>query len=219
MRQRVLTPEEATKLIATCADKTPIDLRDRALIVVGLETGMRCMSLAAMRLEAIETWKAGYSIVPVPIIGSREPYNVPLSDVAIAALEPWRAWLRTQGLTDGPVFCPLVRRVARGGKLVYELPSTAPAALSRVAIYKIVVRRAHKAKLKDVHPNVFRNTFITWRMEAGFAPYKIAAITGLKMTNLTGMGSLGQHIDVAAVGAEARQGTPAWLTKLIRSRS
>ncbi len=210
---RVLTPDEALKLIATCDARTPIDLRDRALIIVGLETGMHCVSLAGMRLEAIKRCRAGHYVVPVPIKGSKEPFAVPLSDVALAAIEPWRAWLRSQKIVEGPVFCALVKGVARSGKLVYE---PAGDALSRVAIYKIITRRAKKAGLRNISPLLFRRSFIAWRAQAGLAPYKIAAITGHKITNLVGTGDLGRHIDIAAVGAEARQSTPLWLTKLLK---
>lgn len=213
-----LTPEEATKLIGTCDDKTPIDLRDRALIIVGLETGMLCMSLAGMRLEEIKECAAGYPIVRVPIKGkngiARKPYLVPLSDTAVAALAPWLAWLRSKKIVDGPVFRALSRRVARGGKLMYEPGSTKP--MSRITIYQAITRRAKRARLRSISPALFRSTFITWRMAEGLPPYKIAAITGHDIANLKGMSSFEGHIDLAAIGAETRRSTPAWLAKLVR---
>jgi integrase len=209
---RAITPEEAMKLIATCDERTPIDLRDRALIIVGLETGMRCMSLAGMRLETIRKCAAGHPIAAVPIKGSKALYEVPLSDSAIAAIEPWRLWLRNESVTKGPVFCALVKKLARSGKLTYEPQCSA---LSREAIYKIITRRAEKARLKDVNPLTFRTTFITWRMQAGVPPSKIAAVTGHKIPGL-GSSTFINYIDIEALGGEARLATPEWLAKLAR---
>ncbi|MGH7176898.1 MAG: tyrosine-type recombinase/integrase [Tepidisphaeraceae bacterium] len=211
--RRALTIEEAQELLATCATDSPIDLRDRAMFVVGLETGMRRMSLAGMALEAIKNSRDGYPVAAVPIKGSGESlFPVPLSDTAIVALTPWRNWLRKQKITQGPVFRGLKRQIARGaGKLEY----TVGEGLSLVSIYKIVERRAKKAGLDSIHPHIFRNTFITWRMQAGLTPYQIAAITGHKMANLPGLAGMGVYIDAARLGDEARKSTPAWLKNTV----
>lgn len=210
-----LTPEDTTALIDTCKANTPIDLRDRALIVMGLETGMRRMSLGALQIENLTKAREGYPIARVPIKGSGDAlYPVPLSDLTVIAIEPWRKWLRSKRVTSGPLFRPLSHEIARGGKLVYELDGDDGLALA--SIYRIVTRRADKAGLVHLHPHVFRHTFITWRMQAGLAPYQVAAITGHKMTGL-GMGAFGGYIDAARVGDEARNHTPAWLSQLVRS--
>jgi integrase/recombinase XerD len=169
-KRDALTPEDAAKLIATCDAGTPIDLRDRALIVVGLETGMRRMSLVGMDLDKIQKAKEGYPVALVPLKGAgSDLYAVPLSDTAMAALEPWRAWLRKQRAGKGAVFRPLTKRIGeKSGKLAYELDGDR---LSLVSIYKIVVHRAEQAGLKHVHPHIFRHTFITWRIDAGMKPY------------------------------------------------
>lgn len=213
--RRALSPEQAQQLLATCASGAPIDLRDRAMFVVGLETGMRRMSLAGMMLDTIHVSEEGCPVAPVPIKGGREElYPVPLSDTAIVALEPWRAWLRKQKVTTGPVFRGLTKRLApRTGKTVYEVSDTP---LSLDTIYKIVTRRAADAGLEHVHPHIFRNTFITWRMEAGLTPFQIAAVTGHKLANLPGMGSMGTYIDAARIGDTARAATPGWLAGLLR---
>jgi integrase len=211
--RRALTHDEAITLLATCAAGSPIDLRDRAMFVVGLETGMRRMSLQGMTLETIKNAREGYPVAPVPIKGSGDTlYPVPLSDTAVAALAPWRAWLRKQKVTTGSVFRSLHRKIARGtGRLDYNVGE----GLSLVSIYKIVERRAEKCGLEHMHPHIFRNTFVTWRMVAGLTPYQIAAITGHKMANLPGLAGMGVYIDPARLGEEARRSTPGWLSKLV----
>jgi integrase/recombinase XerD len=210
--RRALTIEEAQQLLATCATDSPIDLRDRAMFVVGLETGMRRMSIVGMTLETIKTSREGYPVAPVPIKGSGDTlFPVPLSDAAVSALAPWRTWLRKQKVTTGPVFRAMRRKIGRGGRIEYDVFE----GLSLVSIYKIVERRAEQAGLVDMHPHILRHTFVTWRLLAGLSPFQIAAITGHKMANLPGMSGMGGYIDASRLGAEARQTTPAWLAKLV----
>jgi integrase/recombinase XerD len=212
--RHALSPEEAGQLLATCSSGSPIDLRDRAMFVVGLETGMRRMSLAGMALEKITKSTEGYPIAAVPIKGSRDKlYPVPLSDAAVAALAPWRKWLKGQQVTTGAVFRGLTKRMMpKTGKIGYEISDS----LSLISIYKIVIRRAATAGLQHVHPHIFRHTFMTWRTEAGLTPIQIASITGHKITGLPGMAVMGMYIDPGRLGDEARASTPAWLTKLLK---
>lgn len=212
--RHALNQEDAMLLLATCKDATPIDMRDFALFVVGLETGMRKMSLASITFENIQRSKDGYPVANVPIKGSGdELYSVPMSDCAIEAIAPWRGWLKTQKVTKGPLFRTLTREIARSGRLMYEPTDTG---LSLPAIYKVVTRRAADAGLEHVHPHIFRNTFVTWRIEAGLTPFQIAAVTGHKMANIPGMASMGSYIDAARLGDAARQSTPMWLWDIVR---
>ena len=214
--RRALEPEEAQRLIATCNGSTPIDLRDRALIVVGLETGMRRMSLGAMQIEQLKMAREGYPVALVPIKGSAgELYPVPLSDAAIAAITPWRDWLRSKRITKGPLFRTLPRKVDGRGKLTVDV---GPGGLSSSAIYKMIATRADAAGIGHMHPHIFRHTFITWRMQAGLQPYQVATITGHKLAGLPGMGALGGYIDASRIANEARQSTPTWLNRLITRR-
>lgn len=211
--RHALTAEQAQKLLATCGSNSPIDLRDRAMFIIGLETGMRRMSLVGMTLEGIHKCDDGYPVADVPIKGSGDKlYPVPMSDAAIAGLEPWRRWLRSQKITRGAVFRGLSKRIGPQGKIIYE----ACEGLALVSINKIVEHRARQAGIDGCHPHIFRNTFITWRFQQGLSPYQIAAITGHKLTNLPGMSSMGTYIDAARIGDVARASTPEWISNLTR---
>jgi integrase len=211
--RHALTTEQAQELLATCGNGDPIDLRDRAMFIVGLETGMRRMSLVGMTLEGIHKCADGYPVADVPIKGSGDKtYPVPLSDAAVAGLEPWRRWLRSQKIAKGAVFRGLSKRIGPNGKIVYKVGD----GLALVSIYKIVEHRAKQAGLDHCHPHIFRNTFITWRIQQGLSPFQIAAITGHKLANLPGMSSMGTYIDAARLGDEARAATPDWISNLTR---
>jgi integrase len=211
--RHAMTDAQAQKLLATCASSNPIDLRDRAMFIIGLETGMRRMSLVGMTLEGVHKCADGYPVADVPIKGSGDKtYPVPMSDAALAGLEPWRRWLRSQKISKGAVFRGLTRRIGPIGRTVYEISD----GLSLVSIYKIVAHRAKQAGLEHVHPHIFRNTFITWRLQQGLSPFQIASITGHKLANLPGMSSMGTYIDAARIGDAARAATPEWISNLTR---
>lgn len=209
------------KGMVTC----PYRLRDLALIVVGLETGMRRMSLETMTLEEtlIDSDQVAERRAPYPLAktlikgsnGTRVP--IPLSDVACNALRPWRDWLhKTYDIWRGPMFRGLDERTIRHGEESYSrslVTRPSPHAISATAIVEILRRRCKAAGIPRVNPHMFRHTFITWRADAGFQPHEIAAMT---RHSITGLGALGGYFDLSALGAKIRNSTPEWLKELIR---
>jgi integrase len=209
----VLGEEEiATLLAKTMGDMAPVDLRDFAMFVLALETGMRRMSLRGLNLQAIEYVAAkGYTVATVPIkgAGGEETFDVPLSDTALEAMKPWRAWLadKPRRVKEGPVF----RHVSKN-----HLDAEP---LSLTGINDIVAARAMAANLRHVHPHMFRHTFITSRTIAGLTPLEISTITGHKPGAITvdgvkiKLGAMGTYMHAQA--NKARNSTPAWLADLV----
>jgi len=179
--RRALDTAEAQALLATCAGTSAPDLRDSALIVLGLETGMRRMSMAGATLEGLVR-QHDYLTARVPLKGRGEDlFAVPLSDTAVAAIEPWRRWLRGHKITKGALFRALPRKVDAQGRTGHGV---SPTPLTEVGIYKIIAHRAEQAGLERCYPHILRHTFITWRLQAGLAPYEIAAITGHRLAGV-----------------------------------
>lgn len=200
-----IEPEDAAELLRAC-DHSPLGVRDFAIMVLGLETGMRRMSIAGLGIDGFET--KPYPNVRVPMKGhGGELVPVPISDTALAAIAPWRTWL---GAKRGALFRPLTRQLDRNGFAWRE----GPAGLSTSAIYKLVARRAASVNL-EIHPHLFRHTFITWRTLAGYAPHEVASVTG---HTVAGIGALGGYIDMQAIGLKMRESTPAWLAELVQHR-
>lgn len=209
----VLGEEEIAILLnKTMGAMQPVDLRDFAMFVVALETGMRRMSLRGMMLQAI-TYVAtkGYTIAHVPIkgAGGEEMFDVPLSDTALEAMKPWRAWLadKPRKLKEGPVF-----RHVSGSRADDEAPSL-------TGINDIVAARALAAGLRHINPHMFRHTFITSRTIAGLTPLEIGTITGHKPGAITvdgvkiQLGAMGTYMHAQA--DKARNSTPAFLADLV----
>ena len=216
--RRALSQEEVEALLATCTGdlpiaKRPIDRRDRTLLIVGLETGMRRMSLAGMQLENIVEKRGPYPFATVPIKGpgGRATFDVPLSDTAMLALKDWTGWLRSGGVDRGPVFTSLTKRIGSKGHIEYSIKG----GISLVRIYKLIEQRAEKAKIEHVHPHLLRNTFITWRMDAGLSGPQIASITGHQLIDPEWR-NLAPYLDMKVIGEAARQSTPPWFANHVR---
>lgn len=202
-----LTMEDTLALLGTC-DGSPVGRRDFAIMVLGLETGMRRMSLAAVKVENFAD--KPYPSVRVPMKGRGiDLVPVPLSDTARLAIEPWASWL---AIRKGYLFRALTRRLGRNG-FEYLVDRKGNEGLSESTIYKMIQRRGASVGL-NVHPHLFRHTFVTWRTNAGFGPHEVAAVTGHSLN----IGALGHYIDLQAIGEKMRTSTPAWLAEFVRRR-
>lgn len=207
-----LTMADAEKMLRTCDKLSPLDRRDLAMIVMGLETGMRRKSLAGANIDKIGT-PNGYPSINVPIKGrgGEATYDVPLSDTTIAAMQPWRAWLHEHKVNRGPLYRRLIPEMSRKGKRGYLVGDDG---ISDPMIAKVITARAKLAGIQHVHPHLLRHTFITWRDLAGLKPQEIASITGHK-GSIEGFTGINPYLDMAAIGATVRNSTPIWLTELV----
>lgn len=212
--RHALTDGQAMALVSSCKQLTAIDCRDLALIVIGLETGMRRKSLAGSHFDKLNE-RSGYPAIEVPIKGRAGDavYNVPLSDVALRSLVPWQSWLATKrsSTAKGPIFKRLFAGETRKRRKIYDVSEIG---ISEVMIHKVIAGRAAQAGIRHVHPHLLRHTFVTWRELAGLEPIQIASITGHKGP-VDGFSGLTSYIDMAQIGGEVRNTTPAWLRDLV----
>jgi site-specific recombinase XerD len=209
-KTKALSWEDASLLLNTTEGKDPTNMRDRALMVLGLETGMRVMSLKDARYDQMQEDR-GYPAINVKIKGSRDKRRaVPLSDTALVALAPWRTWMRNKGANKGHLFQTLTKRI-QGVRAVHLLSNTQPP-LTTPAIYQIVRRRGESVGL-TIHPHMFRASFVTWRLADGWDQFKIATMTWHTMVEV---GGLEPYIDRATFGGEIRNSTPPWLSSLVQ---
>jgi integrase len=188
----------------------PWALRDTALVVVGLETGMRRMSMQTMLIEKTGVHpKLGYEVTEVRLKGQRAParYPVPLSESAVAALTPWLQFLAQKGIEKGAVWRRLTKRVkgVEVGK-----------GLSAQSIFDIVVKLGGEAGIEHLTPHIFRHTFISWRLAAGWTPQQVAAVTGhqlprtLNVANID-IGAMSHYADPKVFAPTISTATPSWL--------
>jgi integrase/recombinase XerD len=138
-----LTPAEAAALLAAPDPSTWIGLRDRVLLLVALQTGLRVSELIGLRREDLTLGPGGH----LRCTGKgRKERCTPLRCEVASALE---AWLR--------------RHPGRPADPVFPGPRGAP--LSRDAVERLVARHAQVAAAhcdslrgKRVTPHVLRHT-------------------------------------------------------------
>lgn len=163
-KREALDADEVAAILGTTARGTPVDLRDRALIVVGVKTGLRASALAAVRWDEIYGRK-----LKVREKGGHERVVI-LDDECLAALASWK---KAHPRGHGPVF------VAMKGEKKGRRP-LAQDALTRQAVHRIVVERAQEAGIRHVHPHLLRHTFASWALAAGVPPQRVMVMTGHK---------------------------------------
>ena len=145
LRGRALTEEEIDSLIESCLSKrTPLDLRDAAVIAILRIGGIRRQELAHLKLADLDLG-SGEIIIRKGKGGKRR--IVYLTAEAVELVEDW---LAVRGSEPGALICP----VNKGGRV--ELRHFAS---DGDGIYKLVKERAVKAGVKRFSPHDFRRTF------------------------------------------------------------
>ena len=149
---RRLTQAEVAALFRVCLrDKTASGARDGALIGLMVYAGLR-------RSEVVGLQRADYTTNPGRLLihtgkGCKDR-EVALPSAARKLIQRWLGW---RGRSDGPLFV----RVGNG-----DMPTSATS-LSSQALYDVVKRRSHEAKILSCSPHDLRRTFITRLLEVG----------------------------------------------------
>lgn len=149
---RVLTVEEASRIVTAPAGDKPAACRDRAMLEVMYGLGLRVSELLELNLERLDMESL---IVRVVGKGSRERV-LPLGGASAAALEAWLAHGRPSMLRKGKPAPPTIFINQRGGRL------------SRMGFWKILKGHARAAGVeRDLHPHTLRHSFATHMLEGG----------------------------------------------------
>jgi len=161
---RVLRPDESAALIDAADPRTPLGLRDRAMLEVLYGSGLRVSELVGLPLSAVDA-RAG--LLRVRGKGGRERL-VPLGAPGLAALLAW--------LSDGRP--QLVRPGSRAGEAVFL--STRGAPMTRQNFFVRLRELARRAEIDParVSPHVLRHAFATDLLEGGADLRAVQAMLG-----------------------------------------
>ena len=156
--QRTLSPEQITRLLASLPD-TPIGKRNRALILLMLDTGLRASEVCRLEMRFLDLEARRLSVLAKGGKWRTCIFGEPTE-------EALRAWLEVREASEGTqtVF------VSIGGKK----PGTSltPSGL------KIIFRKLGKqAGIGLISPHDFRRTFATLAIRAG-APSRLVQLAG-----------------------------------------
>jgi integrase len=158
--------DEVRALLGTCGDDTPPDLRDRAMILLGIHCGFRRAELCSIEFGSVQR-----GVVTVIAKGNRE-HSVRASAEARDALNRWKAWLRRAGIDSGPLF--------RGLREQIDGWTVADTALSPDGFAKMLARRGEAAGLGHVTPHQLRHTCTSLLLAAGVPAWKVKLVLGHK---------------------------------------
>lgn len=162
----VLTLSQARALVAACQGREPRDLRDRALILIGLRAGLRRAEIVGLGFDDVAP-----EALRVRRKGGRVE-TVPLDDEAGAALRAWSGWLARRGIRTGPVFRAVSPRPALEGGAW----GVGARALTADGFRRALAARAARAGLRGVHPHALRHTFVTLALQAGQPLARVALL-------------------------------------------
>ncbi len=145
-----LSAEEVAKLIRAAGGKTPLEIRDRAIVELLYASGLRVSELCHARLENLDL-EQGF----IRVIGKGNKQRlVPVGSGARAALERYLSAARPELVgkkTGGEVFLSV-----RGRKLTNQ------------RIWQLLGDLARRAGLeKEVHPHMLRHSFATHLLQGG----------------------------------------------------
>ena len=151
MPQRIVQPfsgEEIGQLLRACGEGPMAD-RDRALLMLLLDTGARCSEVVQLHLEALDLGAQRLRILHAK--GNKQRV-VPFAGRCGAAL---RAYLAVRGDAPGALF------VAASG----EGTLRAGVALQPNGLKQLLRRLGARTGIAKVHAHRFRHTFATWAIQ------------------------------------------------------
>lgn len=159
-----LTYEEAAALLATCADDSAKDLRDRALLVLALRTGLRRGGLLALAIENIRPPKI------TTVNKGGDPITFEADAETFAVLDDWLEVLRLAGHTRGAVFRDL--------ETLPDKTVRVGAPMTAHQIWRVFQGRAKRAGVRHVFPHLARHSTVTWLREEGKSAAEVSKLTG-----------------------------------------
>lgn len=161
---REIEVDDVMGLLRSAGGSSPIDVRDRAMFVVLLSTGMRVSELVALDLA---DWHESERLLVVRRSKGGHSYDTWLSEPAVVILS---CWLELRGSAPGPLFDG-VRRPGRR--------------LATITVRDRLTALAKRSEIEHCTPHNFRHTFITRALRAGIDPLTVMRLVGHRSISTT----------------------------------
>jgi len=159
----VLNRRDIENIVSKIEGTGIIALRDRAIIELMANTGIRASELCALRRDALELNREGY--VSIVVKGKGEKQRIVFCSPRIKSIVD--IYLNTRNDSNDALF------LAYGtGGTNHDKP------LDRASLYYMVKRRAEKAGYKDVGCHTLRHYFCTSLLNKGMGIEVVRAIMG-----------------------------------------
>jgi integrase/recombinase XerC len=150
--QRIVQPfsaDELARLVAACSADSPIGIRDQAMVLTLLDTGVRCSELVQLQLEDLDLADGRLRVLHGK--GNKQRV-VPFAGRCRDALHPYIA---ARGDLPGPLFLAATGH----GELRQDV------ALQPNGLKQMLRRLERTTGIPKVHAHRFRHTFATWAIQ------------------------------------------------------
>ena len=150
--QRIVQPftaEDIAELLAACDTEVPVGVRDYAMLLTLLDTGIRCSELVQLTIEDLELEKGRLRVLHAK--GNKQR----VVSFARRCREALDQHLGCRGTQPGPLF----PASSRHGRLRPDV------ALQPNGLKQMLRRLAKRTGIPKVHAHRFRHTFATWAIE------------------------------------------------------
>ena len=163
-----LNEDQLRDLFATCDGGDPVDLRDRAIIAIGLHAGFRRAEIARIEFDDLDHGER--SIVVIAKRNKR--HRVRVGAACWDRIDAWLEWLRRRHVGSGRVFRSLRRC------LDAELGYCVGASMTPGAIYGVIRGRARRAGIDGVCSHTLRHSCVALLRGRGVPEHEIARRVG-----------------------------------------
>lgn len=145
----VLSTEEVRAVFATCSGSSFLERRDRALMMLLADTGMRVSALAGAKLPDLNMRER-------TVVVTEKGRKVVTKPFGVATARALDRYLRARARSAHPDSSKAVFVSARDGS-----------AMNRNSILQMLKRRGREAGVPGLHPHMFRHTFVDRWLRAG----------------------------------------------------
>lgn len=206
-KRKPLTVAQARALVAACDGERAIDIRDKAIAILGLRTGLRRAAMCELSLSDLRGNKLH------AVMKGGTDLTIYLDEETLTILHVWIKLLKSMGARSGALFRAMARPQLDGTVTLRDEH------LSTDGLYRAMKARAKKAGIKGFHPHIFRHTFISLAVAAGVPNWRIREMTGQKSDSIIEQYSMLQGSDeevgvshLPSFGAAAPEEVPVPVT-------
>lgn len=166
----IYTPDEFDRMLRACPKKTPLGIRNRAILAMLYGSGIRVSELITLMPSDVGDDGA---INVRNGKGSKQRFAA-IDSGNLAIVDAWKAKRKELGVPDMPLFC-----TASAGRF---------APMDRHAVWTVVKRLSVKAGIdKRVHPHGFRHSFTNRKIRDGVPINILQRLVGHSSIRTTGL--------------------------------